>query len=93
MKILLTSLLFATGMLLGLAAQAEDTVTAPLPAIKKDPPTETTAPAPPPAEQAPKTKPAKVSKPRRGKPRPKNMDLRHCLELPTNAEIAACAGE
>lgn len=89
MKILLTSLLFATGILLGLAAQAENTAAASSPAVQK----ETAAPAPPPTQQAPKTKPAKVSKPRPGTPRSKNMDLRHCLELPTNAEIAACAGE
>lgn len=35
-------------------------------------------------------KPAKAkSKP----PRPKNLDLRYCLELKTDAEIAKCAGE
>lgn len=87
MKTLMTSLLIATGMLLGLAAQAEDTATASSPAAQK----ETTAP--PPAQQAPKAKPAKASKPRPGAPRSRDMDLRHCLELPTNAEIAACAGE
>lgn len=26
-------------------------------------------------------------------PRPKNLDLRHCLELETDAAIAKCAGE
>ncbi len=26
-------------------------------------------------------------------PRPKNLDLRHCLELESNAAIAKCAGE
>lgn len=34
------------------------------------------------------SKPA-VDKP----PRPKNLDLRHCLDLQTDAEIAKCAGE
>ena len=38
----------------------------------------------------PAMKPAKAeSKP----PRPKNLDLRHCLDLKTDAEIAKCAGE
>jgi hypothetical protein len=35
-----------------------------------------------------------ASKPAPGKPeRPKNLDLRHCLELETDAAIAKCAGE
>jgi len=34
------------------------------------------------------------SKPAIDKPmRPKNLDLRHCLELETDAAIAKCAGE
>ena len=38
----------------------------------------------------PAMKPAKTeSRP----PRPKNLDLRHCLDLKTDAEIAKCAGE
>ena len=28
-----------------------------------------------------------------GKPRSQSRDLRHCLDLPSNAEIAKCAGE
>lgn len=31
--------------------------------------------------------------PAKGKPRPKNLDLRHCLDLKTDAEITKCAGE
>ncbi len=47
-------------------------------------------PMPVAAVAAPAMKPAKAeSKP----PRPKNLDLRHCLELKTDAEIAKCAGE
>ncbi|MGA8862503.1 MAG: hypothetical protein WBM09_03790 [Gallionella sp.] len=35
-----------------------------------------------------------TSKPAVDKPvRPKNLDLRHCLDLKTDAEIAKCAGE
>ncbi len=35
-----------------------------------------------------------TGKPAVAKPvRPKNLDLRHCLDLKTNAEIAKCAGE
>jgi len=35
-----------------------------------------------------------ASKPATDKPtRPKNLDLRHCLDLETNAAIAKCAGE
>ncbi|HXU93701.1 MAG TPA: hypothetical protein VFP33_08610 [Gallionella sp.] len=37
------------------------------------------------------TTPAKRVKVKR--PRPKNLDLRHCLDLKTDAEIAKCAGE
>lgn len=38
--------------------------------------------------------PKAASKPAPGKPeRPKNLDLRHCLELETDAAIAKCAGE
>lgn len=47
-------------------------------------------PMPVAAVAPPAMKPAKAeSKP----PRPKNLDLRHCLELKTDAEIAKCAGE
>ena len=38
--------------------------------------------------------PRTASKPAPSKPeRPKNLDLRHCLELETDAAIAKCAGE
>ena len=92
MKTLMTSLLVAAGMLLGSTAQADDTATAASaspPAVEKD----ATASVPPPVLEAPKAKPTKALKLRPGAPRPRDMDLRHCLELPTNAEIAACAGE
>ena len=47
-------------------------------------------PMPVAAVAPPAVKPAKAeSKP----PRPRNLDLRHCLELKTDAEIAKCAGE
>ncbi|HUW76082.1 MAG TPA: hypothetical protein VMV70_05335 [Gallionella sp.] len=50
------------------------------------PPVAPVIPAPPVIKPAPvmaKSKPA----------RPKNLDLRHCLKLETNAAIAKCAGE
>jgi hypothetical protein len=55
------------------------------------PAAETTAEPAPPA-QAPQPA-VKSPTPAKGKPRPKNLDLRHCLELKTDAEIAKCAGE
>jgi len=97
MKTLMTSLLVAAGMLLGstaqaedtAAAQAEDTAAASAPVVQN----ETATPTPAPTQQTPEAKPVKPLKLRPGAPRPRDMDLRHCLELPTNAEIAACAGE
>jgi len=46
-------------------------------------------------QPAMKPAPAKVTgKPAIDKPmKPKNLDLRHCLDLKTDAEIAKCAGE
>ena len=57
------------------------------------PPAAATPPAPmrepkPPSKAPAHAKPAKA-KP----PRSKNLDLRQCLELKTDAEIAKCAGE
>jgi len=89
MKTLMTSLLVAAGMLLGSTAQAEDTAAASAPVVQN----ETATPTPAPTQQTPEAKPVKPLKLRPGAPRPRDMDLRHCLELPTNAEIAACAGE
>ncbi len=51
-----------------------------------------TAAEPAPPAQAPQPA-VKSPTPVKGKPRPKNLDLRHCLELKTDAEIAKCAGE
>lgn len=51
-------------------------------------------------QQLPPTSPAETPQPavksptpEKGMPRPKDLDLRHCLELKTDAEIAKCAGE
>jgi hypothetical protein len=67
---------------------------------KVQPPATPASAVPPSAEPAPpataqKSLPApKASAPARAKPpRPKNLDLRHCLNLETDAEIAKCAGE
>lgn len=62
--------------------------------------------APAPAASAPETEPTttekvthapakvpKMLKLEAGKPRPKNLDLRHCLNLKDNKAIAKCAGE
>lgn len=47
-----------------------------------------------PAHPAQAPQPAvKSLTPVKGKPRPKNLDLRYCLALKTDAEIAKCAGE
>jgi hypothetical protein len=54
------------------------------------------AAVPPASAQAPQSavKPAAPAKPAKAKKvRPKNLDLRHCLDLETDAEIAKCAGE
>lgn len=53
------------------------------------PPT-TAAPAPV-QEPQPEAKPSAPAKAK--PPRPKNLDLRHCLDFKTDAEIAKCAGE
>ena len=61
--------------------------------------TETETPgATTPAEESaqgmqPTPKPAKMTKTASKPVRPKNQDLRHCLELGTDAAIAKCAGE
>jgi hypothetical protein len=45
-------------------------------------------------EPVPAMKPAKQYKrSTSNKPRPRDLDLRHCLELTDNAEIAKCAQE
>lgn len=51
-----------------------------------------TAAEPAPPAQAPQPA-VKSPTPAKGKPRPKSLDLRHCLELKTDAAIAKCAGE
>ncbi|MGB9094367.1 MAG: hypothetical protein WCB93_09645 [Gallionella sp.] len=72
-------------------APAAEPVPAAEPAKVSAEPAVTPAEAMPVAAVAPPAmKPAKAeSKP----PRPKNLDLRHCLDLKTDAEIAKCAGE
>ena len=88
MKIPSHALLVVAAMLLGNAACAED---APQDAAAAAP--QAAEKAAPPAESNPPAKPATMPKPRPGGARPKDLDLRHCLEQPTNKEIAACAGE
>ncbi len=59
--------------------------------MESEPKPETAAEPAPPAQTP---QPAvKSPTPAKGKPRPKSLDLRHCLELKTDAEIAKCAGE
>ncbi len=94
--VVLTALSFSGAAL----AAGEEASTAPAPAVQPA----VTAPATPPtsAESAPPATAQKPqgtterSTPRRGKKqkvRPKDLDLRHCLELENNAAIAKCAGE
>jgi hypothetical protein len=62
-------------------------VQAPQPPMKLSEETKTTG-------ESKTAEPRTASKPAPGKPeRPKNLDLRHCLELETDAAIAKCAGE
>lgn len=73
------------------AAEAEGKIQTP--AARSAEPAVTPAPAATPAPQ-PAAKPAAPAKRIKvKKPRPKNLDLRHCLDLETDAEIAKCAGE
>jgi len=63
-------------------------VAAPVVAPYVEPPTQ---PKQPPLKLA---KSIKIEKPASDKPaRPKDLDLRHCLEMDTNQAIAKCAGE
>ncbi len=82
--IVVTALSFSSAAL----AAGETESTAQPPAAKSEAPA--TA-----AEQAPAAQP--VSKPvqrkRAKRAHPKSADLRHCLDLKTNAAIAKCAGE
>lgn len=57
------------------------------------PPAPTAKPAAPAPAQEPQPE-AKPPAPAKAKPpRSKTLDLRHCLDLKTDAEIAKCAGE
>lgn len=84
MKTSITSLIVVAALSFSDAALAAEE-------MEREPAAETaTEPAPP--AQAPQPA-VKSPTPAKGQPRPKNLDLRHCLELKTDAEIAKCAGE
>jgi hypothetical protein len=99
MKTYLMSLLAAAMMLTGAAAFAADeesgstthsSSTTKLEVEELKPVAEETAEEPAPAAM----KPAKQYKrSTSNKPRPKDLDFRHCLELTDNAAIAQCARE
>lgn len=61
------------------------------PAASTAPPATGSAPPAPVQEPQPEAKPAAPAKAK--PPRPKNLDLRHCLDMETDAAIAKCAGE
>lgn len=74
-----------------MASPASAVPAATAPAATEKPAAATPEPAPAPTATEP-AKP-KMLHLQAGKPRSKNMDLRHCLKLKTNAAIAKCAGE
>ncbi len=84
--IAMTALLFS-----GVVLAAEETGSTPQPPAAPA----ATTPEPTTAAPAKETQPAvkHTPPPKAGAVRPKDLDLRHCLELETNAEIAKCAGE
>ena len=86
MKTSITSLIVVAALSFsGAALGAEETGSKAQPV-----PESATQPAPP----AQATRPTvKSATPVKGRPRPKNLDLRYCLALKTDAEIAKCAGE
>lgn len=99
MKSTILNLIAATTLLFGWTAYAADELTqktqpsAATPAAPVATPPVTAAPAT--AQKArPPMKRAKLHKRAKAKPgRSHTLDLRHCLDLKTNAEIAECAGE
>ncbi len=82
-------------------AAGEEASKAPAPAVQPGvtapaAPTTAAESAPPATAQKPQGTTERSTPPKRAgkkKVRPKNLDLRHCLELESNAAIAKCAGE
>lgn len=84
MKTTITSLIVVAALSFsGASLAAEESEAQPVPE---------TAAEPAPDAQAPRPA-VKSQTPAKGKQRPKNLDLRHCLDQKTDAEIAKCAGE
>ena len=99
MKRTILNLIAAAALLFGWTAQAADATaqqTQPAAAVSSAPAaTPPVSAAPATAEQAqPPAKHSKLHKRAKTKlARSHDLDLRHCLDLKTNAEIAECAGE
>jgi hypothetical protein len=91
MKSTILNLIAAVTLLVGWTAQAADDM------VQQTQPAATASVTSTPAtsqETRPPVKRAKLHKRAKAKQgRSHDLDLRHCLDLPTNAEIAQCAGE
>jgi hypothetical protein len=94
-RLIAGALLFFAGAAFaaGEAEPEQPSAIAPEPAASAVPATAPEAPAAVPATPRPAAKQAASRKTAIPKPRPKNLDLRYCLELESNAAIAKCAGE
>ncbi|BBJ00335.1 hypothetical protein FGKAn22_20270 [Ferrigenium kumadai] len=90
MNVIVVAALSFSGAALAAAETAGKVQT---PAAPPAAPASAVPPAPAQAAQ-PAAKPLAPAKHAKAKkPRPKNLDLRHCLDLETDAAIAKCAGE
>jgi hypothetical protein len=96
MKRTILNLIAAAALLFGWTAQAADETVQKTPTAASQPAAATPVATAPATAQVTKA-PAKHSKShKRAKAkhaRSHDLDLRHCLDLKTNAEIAECAGE
>jgi hypothetical protein len=94
MKRTILNLIAAATLLFGLTALAADEVVKKTQPAAAQPASATPATLTTVEKTQPPQKHSKLLKRAKAKQgRAHDLDLRHCLELPTNAEIAKCAGE
>jgi hypothetical protein len=98
MKSTILNLIAVTALLIGWTAQAADEMEGKATAAETSAMPTAAAPVTAPLattqEAQPSPKPAKRHKPpKANQVRSKSLDLRYCLEMESNAEIAKCAGE